>query len=69
MEWTAATSLEGEYTYSTGFFLKLPSRCRQGMSYTVTAGAATNGETSPLRLGDLRLYNTRSEALHVNLVG
>ena len=52
MEWTGS-DFRYEYTYEHRIFLRLPSPMQQGMTYTVTAGAATNA-TPHVRLRDLR---------------
>ena len=41
MEWTGS-DFRYEYTYQHWIFLRLPSSMQQGMTYTVTVGAATN---------------------------
>jgi endoglucanase len=67
MEWTGS-DFRYEYTYQHTIFLRLPSPMQQGMTYTVTAAAATNA-TPASRAVTFDIYNTRSEAVHVNLVG
>ena len=57
-----------EYTYLHTIYLKLPSSLQQGMSYTLEIATATNADvtTQPFTFD---VYNSRSEAVHVNLVG
>jgi endoglucanase len=57
-----------EYTYEHWIYLKLPTSLQQGMPYTLEIAAGTNADvTSKVLTFDI--YNTRSEAVHVNLVG
>ena len=67
MEWTGS-DFRYEYTYQHWIFLRLPSPMQQGMAYTVTAGSATNASPTSGSV-TFDIYNTRSEAVHVNLVG
>lgn len=67
MEWTGS-DFRYEYTYQHTIFLRLPSPMQQGMTYTVTAAAATNA-TPASRSVTFDVFNSRSEAVHVNLVG
>ncbi len=67
MEWTGS-DFRYEYTYQHWIFLRLPTPMQQGMTYTVTAGAATNAMPAS-RSVTFDIYNTRSEAVHVNLAG
>lgn len=67
MEWTGS-DFRYEYTYEHWLFLRLPSPLQQGATYTVTAAAATNASPTSGSVA-FDLYSTRSEALHVNLVG
>jgi hypothetical protein len=57
-----------EYTYQHFIFLKLPSSLVQGAAYTLEIAAATNADvtTQPFTFD---VYNSRSEAVHTNLVG
>jgi hypothetical protein len=57
-----------EYTYQHWIFLKLPSSLQQGAAYTLEIAAATNADvaTQPFTFD---IYSSRSEAVHVNLVG
>jgi endoglucanase len=67
MEWTGS-DFRYEYTYDHRIFLRLPSPLQQGMTYTVTAAAATNASPTSGSV-TFDIYNTRSEAVHVNLAG
>ena len=57
-----------EYTYQHWLFLKLPTSLVQGAAYTLEIAAATNADvtTQPFTFD---IYNSRSEAVHTNLVG
>jgi endoglucanase len=57
-----------EYTYQHWVYLKLPSPLQQGMAYTLEIAAATNADvtTQPFTFD---IYNNRSDAVHVNVVG
>jgi hypothetical protein len=57
-----------EYTYQHWIFLKLPSSLQQGMAYTLEIAAATNADVT-IQPFTFDVYNSRSEAVHVNLVG
>ena len=50
MEWTGS-DFRYEYTYRHWIFLRLPSPMQQGMTYTVTAAAATGAQPADGRLG------------------
>jgi endoglucanase len=67
MDW-ASSDYKYEYTYQHWIYLKLPSSLQQGMAYTLEIAAATNVDvtTQPFSFD---VYNSRSEAVHVNLVG
>lgn len=67
MEWTGS-DFRYEYTYEHWLFLRLPSSMQQGMTYTVTAAAATNASPASGSV-TFDVVNSRSEAVHVNLVG
>ena len=67
MEWTGS-DFRYEYTYQHWIFLRLPSPMQQGMTYTVTVGSATNATPTSGSV-TFDIYNRRSEAVHVNLVG
>ena len=57
-----------EYTYEHWIFLKLPTSLQQGMAYTLEIAAGTNADVTS-KAFTFDIYNTRSEAVHVNLVG
>jgi len=67
MEWVSS-DYRYDYTYQHWIYLKLPNSLQQGMAYTLEIAAATNVDitTQPFTFD---VYNNRSEALHVNLVG
>lgn len=67
MEWIGG-DYRYEYTYEHWIFLQLPSSLQQGAEYTLEIHADTNtDDTSETFTFDI--YNSRSEAIHVNLVG
>jgi hypothetical protein len=57
-----------EYTYQHWIYLKLPTSLQQGLSYTLEIAAATNADVTSQPF-TFDVYNIRSEAVHVNLVG
>jgi hypothetical protein len=57
-----------EYTYQHWIYLKLPSSLQQGMAYTLDIAAATNADVTSQPF-TFDIDNSRSEAVHVNLVG
>jgi len=69
LAWNTGTN---DYNYESTFehwvFLRLPSSLQQGMTYTLEIAAATNLDTSSAPL-TFDIYSSRSEAVHVNLVG
>jgi endoglucanase len=67
MEWVGS-DFRYEYTYQHWIFLRLPSPLQQGMSYTVTVSATTNATPTSGSV-TFDIFNSRSEAVHVNLVG
>ena len=67
MEWSGNDYLY-EYTYEHWVYLMLPSSLQQGMTYTLVIDPATNSDTASASL-TFDIYNSRSEAVHVNLVG
>ncbi len=67
MEWSGR-DYRYEYTYQHWIYLKLPSPLQQGMTYTLEIASATNSDRSSASV-TFDIYNTRSEAVHVNLVG
>ncbi len=67
MEWSG-NDYRYEYTYEHWIYLSLPSSLQQGMTYTLEIAPTTNSDdTSESFTFDI--YNSRSEAVHVNLVG
>src|SRR4030095_12443090 len=54
--------------YQHWIFLRLPTSMQQGMTYTVTAGAATHASPTSGSV-TVDIYNTRPQAGHVTLVG
>ncbi len=63
-----ANDFSYEYTYEHWVYLRLPNSLQQGMTYTVEIAAAVNSDTAS-RAVTFDVYNSRSEAIHVNLVG
>jgi hypothetical protein len=57
-----------QYTYQHWIFLKLPSSLVQGAAYTLEIAAATNADLTSQPF-TFDIYNSRSEAVHVNVVG
>jgi len=57
-----------EYTYEHWIYLKLPTSLQQGATYTLAIAPATNVDTASKEF-TFDVYNLRSEAVHVNLVG
>jgi hypothetical protein len=57
-----------EYTYHHWIFLKLPNSMQQGAAYTLEIAAATNVDVTSQPF-TFDVFNSRSEAVHVNLVG
>jgi hypothetical protein len=57
-----------EYTYQHWIFLKLPSPLQQGMAYALEIAPATNADVTTWPF-TFDVYSSRSEAVHVNLVG
>jgi hypothetical protein len=69
MEWVDASGdYRYEYTYQHWIYLKLPSPLQQGASYTLEIAPAVNGDVATASL-TFDVFKTRSEAVHVNLVG
>ncbi len=69
MDWdTGAGDWHYDYTMEHWIFLQLPSSLSQGDSYTIEIDANTNSDvlSQPLTFD---IFNSRSEAIHVNLVG
>lgn len=67
MEWVGS-DFRYEYTYDHWIFLELPSSMLQGTSYTLEIDAGTNIDVAS-RSVSFNIFNTPSEAVHVNLVG
>jgi endoglucanase len=57
-----------EYTYEHWVYLRLPSSLQQGKSYTLAIASGVNSDTAS-KTFTFDIYNSRSEAIHVNLVG
>lgn len=57
-----------EYTYQHWIYLKLPTSLQQGNAYTLEIAAATNLDQTSVPF-TFDVYSSRSEAVHVNLVG
>jgi len=67
MEWVGS-DFRYEYTYEHWIYLSLPDSLQQGANYTLEISPATNADdTSEPFTFDV--YDSRSEAVHVNLVG
>jgi endoglucanase len=67
MDWVTS-DYAYEYTYQHWIYLKLPASLQQGVSYTLEIAAATNVDVTSQPF-TFDIYNSRSEAVHVNLVG
>ncbi len=67
MEWIG-NDYRYEYTYEHWIYLRLPHSLQQGMTYTLEIASATNSDTASASL-TFDIYSSRSEAIHVNLVG
>jgi endoglucanase len=67
MEW-AGSDYRYEHTMEHTIFLRLPSAMVQGRTYTIVINANTNTDVTS-RTFTYDIFNSRSEALHVNLVG
>ena len=67
MDWVSS-DYAYEYTYQHTIYLKLPSPLQQGMAYTLDIAAATNADVTSQPFS-FDVYNSRSQAVHVNLVG
>ncbi len=57
-----------EYTYDHFVYLQLPSSMQPGATYTLTIDGATQSDAASAQV-TFDLFNSRSEAVHVNLVG
>ncbi|MBN1456774.1 MAG: hypothetical protein JW912_02865, partial [Sedimentisphaerales bacterium] len=69
MDWDVpANDWSYEYTMEHTVYLKLPHSMKQADSYTVEINANTNSDVLSQTV-DFDIFNSRSEAVHVNLVG
>ncbi|MBD0256543.1 MAG: glycosyl hydrolase family 5, partial [Cytophagales bacterium] len=69
MEWlTTVNDYRYEHTMEHVMFLKLPFSMVQGRTYTLTINGNTNTDVTS-RTFTYDIFNSRSEALHVNVVG
>ncbi|MBN2195516.1 MAG: glycoside hydrolase family 9 protein [Polyangiaceae bacterium] len=57
-----------EYTYDHWIYLELPSSLQPGATYTLSIAGATNSSDTSAQV-TFDLFDSRSEAVHVNLVG
>jgi hypothetical protein len=57
-----------EYTYDHWIYLELPSSLRQGATYTLAIDPDTHSDTASVSM-TFDIYHSRSEAIHINLVG
>jgi hypothetical protein len=57
-----------EYTYDHWIYLKLPNALQQGAAYTLAMDPVMNSGTASVSI-TYDIYHSRSEAIHVNLVG
>jgi hypothetical protein len=67
MEWTGS-DFRYEHTMEHVVFLKLPFSMVQGRTYTLTISGNTNTDATT-RTFTYDIFNSRSEAVHVNVVG
>ncbi len=67
MEWVGG-DFRYESTYEHWIYLRLPSPMQQGMSYTVGIAPSTHIDATSSSV-TFDVFATRSEAVHVNLVG
>jgi endoglucanase len=67
MEWSGS-DYRYEYTYEHWIYLRLPHSLQQAAAYTLEIASATNSDTAFASF-IFDIYNSRSEAIHVNLVG
>jgi len=67
MEWVGS-DFRYEYTYQHWIYLRLPTSMQQGMSYTLEINSTTSIDTLSASV-TFDIYNSRSEAVHVNIVG
>ncbi len=66
-EWTGG-DYRYEYVHDHWIYLKLPQSMQQGKTYTLEIDGSTNSDVST-RTFTYDIFSTRSEAIHVNLVG
>ncbi|MBD3243434.1 MAG: glycosyl hydrolase family 5 [Chitinivibrionales bacterium] len=66
-QWTGS-DFAYEYTFEHYLYLQLPSPLQQGCSYTLSIAAATNTDDTEHTF-TYNIFQCRSEAVHVNLVG
>lgn len=66
-EWSGS-DYQYEYTYAHTIYLKLPQSMQQGKSYTLEIASSTNSDQGTVDF-TYDIFNSRSEAVHVNLVG
>jgi hypothetical protein len=67
MEWSGS-DYRYEYTYAHWIYLRLPSSLQQGMTYTLAIAPVVNSDDNAEPF-NFDIYTSRSEAIHVNLVG
>ncbi len=67
MEWIGG-DYRYEYTYEHWIYLRLPDSLQQGATYTLEIAPGTNSDDTSAAF-DFDIYSSRSEAVHVNLVG
>jgi hypothetical protein len=69
MDWnTPGNDFNYEYTMEHTIYMKLPVALTQGKTYTIEINANTNSDTTNKTL-TFDIFNSLSEAVHVNLVG
>ncbi|MBD3422277.1 MAG: glycosyl hydrolase family 5 [Chitinivibrionales bacterium] len=66
-EWSGSDYVY-EYTYEHFLYLHLPSKLKQGTTYTLTLDQSINSDVAA-RTFTFDIYTAVSEAVHVNLVG
>jgi len=67
MDWSGSDYIY-DYTMEHTIYLRLPYSMAQGNSYTIEINANTNSDVLS-RAVNFDIFNSRSEAVHVNLVG
>jgi len=72
MDWNNSIPPYGDYNYDYtmehNIYLKLPNSLAQGTSYTIDINSNTNSDVNS-RAVTFDIFNSPSEAIHVNLVG